>query len=44
MQSGTVVAMEKEPGILKECHILIIETLRNQLESELKHFIENTKQ
>ena len=34
--AGTVVAMEKEQGILKEEHKMIIETLRDQIEKELQ--------
>ena len=35
---GTVVAMEKEPGILKEEHTEMIESLRDQVEKELQQY------
>ena len=44
MCAGTVVAMEKEAGILEEQHISIIEGLRDKIENELKQFRENTAQ
>ena len=39
---GTVVAMEKEAGILKEQHITVIEGLRDKIERDLKRFRDNT--
>ena len=35
---GTVVAMEKEPGILKEEHKRTVEGLRDQMERELQQY------
>ena len=34
--SGTAVAMEKEPGILKEEHKVVVEKLRDEIERDLK--------
>ena len=36
--AGTIVAMEKQPGILKEEHRAIIESLRDEIERDLLEF------
>ena len=36
--TGTAVAMEKEPGILKEEHRAVVENLRDQIEEDLKKY------
>ena len=36
--AGTAVAMEKEPGILKEEHSAVVESLRDQIEEDLKKY------
>ena len=36
MHVGTVVAMDKEPGILKQQHKAVIEALKDQMERELR--------
>ena len=42
--SGTIVAMEKAPGILKREHIAIIEAERDAIEKDLKSWRqENSK-
>lgn len=40
MYAGTAVAMEKEPGILKEEHKAIVEALRDQIEKDLQQYKE----
>ena len=39
---GTVVAMEKEAGILSEQHVAVIEGLRDKIETEFKQFRDGT--
>ena len=41
--AGTVVAMEKKPGILSEQHVAIIERQRDKIETELKQFRDGTQ-
>ena len=41
--AGTVVAMEKKPGILSEQHVAIIEGLRDMIETEFKQFTDGTQ-
>ena len=36
--TGTAVAMEKKPGILKEEHRAVVENLRDQIEEDLKKY------
>ena len=35
---GTIVAMEKQPGILKEEHRAVIESLRDSIEKDLSEY------
>ena len=39
--AGTAVAMEKEPGILKEEHKAVVESLRDQIEKDLQQYKES---
>lgn len=41
--TGTVVAMEKEPGILKASHTALIEELRDKLEEDFTEHLSKPK-
>ena len=36
--TGTAVAMEKQPGILKDEHKAVVENLRDQIQEDLKKY------
>ena len=38
--TGTIVALEKEAGILKDEHVPIIESVRNKIEKEWKEYLQ----
>ena len=41
---GTAVAMEKQPDILKEEHKAVVESLRDEIEKDLRQYLDSQAQ